>query len=116
MPQEQTMITRRHLIHASLAGFAGMAACSTGQVSEPAAAPPTETKAASTTASAEPPRFDPADLKRRLDGGEDVYLLDVRTPKELEEEGAIDGYHHIPIDELEARVSEVPKGKPMVIY
>ena len=110
------MITRRHLIHASLAGFAGMAGCSTEPGPDSATATPTETNAASATASAEPPRFDPADLKRRLDGGEDVYLLDVRTPKELEEEGAIDGYHHIPIDELEARVSEVPKGKPMVIY
>jgi hypothetical protein len=110
------MYTRRHLIHASVAGYAGIAACSSGTGSESSATPATGTKAATETAAAEPPRFDPADLKRRLDGGEDLYLLDVRTPKELEEEGAIDGYHHIPIDELEARLSEVPKGKPMVIY
>lgn len=110
------MFTRRHLIHASLAGCAGIAACSSEAGPESAAEPASGSKAATETASAEPPRFDPADLKRRLDSGEDVYLLDVRTPKELEEEGAIDGYHHIPIDELESRLSEVPKGKPMVIY
>jgi len=109
------MITRRHLIHAGLAGYAGMAACSSETVSESAPAPAPE-KPATETASAEPPRFDPADLKKRLDSGEDFYLLDVRTPKELEEEGAIEGYHHIPIDELEARLNEVPKGKPLVIY
>ena len=110
------MLTRRHLIHVSLAGCAGIAACSSDTGSQSSAEPASGSKAPTEAASVEPPRFDPADLKRRLDAGEDVYLLDVRTPKELEEEGAIDGYHHIPIDELESRISEVPKGKPMVIY
>lgn len=110
------MITRRNLIQTGLAGCAVFAACSSEQASETAGSRSSAGKGAAETASAEPPRFDPADLKRRLDGGEDVYLLDVRTPKELEEEGAIEGYNHIPIDELEARLSEVPKGKPMVIY
>lgn len=61
-------------------------------------------------------RFDPADLKSRLDGGENVYLLDVRRPDELVEHGAIEGYVNIPIDELEGRVSEIPKDRKVVIY
>ena len=60
--------------------------------------------------------FDAADLKARLDGGENVYLLDVRRPEELVEHGAIEGYVNIPIDELEARVSEVPTDRKVVVY
>ena len=65
---------------------------------------------------AEAKRFDPADLKSRLDGGENVYLLDVRRPDELVEHGAIEGYVNIPIDELEGRISEIPKDGKVVIY
>ena len=58
------MYTRRHLIHTSLAGCAGIAACSSETGPESAAEPASGSKAAAETASAEPPRFDPADLKR----------------------------------------------------
>ena len=52
----------------------------------------------------------------RLDAGEDLYLLDVRTPEELVEHGMIAGAVNIPIDQLEARLSEVPKDKEIVTY
>ena len=60
--------------------------------------------------------MDPAALKARLDAGEEVYLLDVRNPDELEEHGMIPGAVNIPIDQLEARLAEVPKDKPIVTY
>ena len=60
--------------------------------------------------------MDPAALKAKLDAGEDVYLLDVRNPDELVEHGMIAGAVNIPIDDLEARVAEVPKDKPIVTY
>ena len=46
--------------------------------------------------------------------GENVFLLDVREPKELEEFGSIKGYVNIPLGELEKRLSEVPKDKVIV--
>ncbi len=52
----------------------------------------------------------------RLASGEDIFLLDVRRPDEIEEHGAIADYVNIPIDELESRLSEVPRDKPVVTY
>ncbi len=55
-------------------------------------------------------------VSERLAVGEEITLLDVRTREELTTDGAIEGYLHIPIDELEARLAEVPKDKPIVAY
>jgi len=60
--------------------------------------------------------MDPAAVKAKLDAGEEVFLLDVRRPEELEEHGMIEGAVNIPIDELEARLAEVPKDKAIVTY
>lgn len=64
----------------------------------------------------EPKELDVADISGRLAAGEDIFLLDVRTPEELVQDGAIEGYAHIPIDELEGRLAEVPRDKPIVAY
>jgi adenylyltransferase/sulfurtransferase len=77
--------------------------------------PPAEPAAAHETA-AEVREVDVAALKQKLDAGEDIYLLDVRNPDELKEHGMIAGAVNIPIDQLEARLSEVPKDKPIVTY
>jgi rhodanese-related sulfurtransferase len=42
-------------------------------------------------------------------------LLDVRTPAEFKS-GHIDGAINIPVQELEKRISEVPKGAEVVVY
>lgn len=68
------------------------------------------------TAPADPKELDVADVAGRLAAGEDIFLLDVRTPEELVQDGAIKGHTHIPIDELEGRLAEVPKDKPIVAY
>ncbi len=44
-----------------------------------------------------------------------VFLLDVRKPHELEEQGAIEGYTRIHIDELEGRLDELPKDRPILV-
>jgi len=85
-------------------------ACSSSEAPEPAAEE-TSQEAAAETAS-----WDVAALKQKLDAGEDIFLLDVRQPHELEEIGAIKGAVNIPIDELEGRLSEVPGDKPVVTY
>ena len=93
-----------------------------GAAPEPAASPEEEETAASpegdpaASEPAVPKELDVEDVAARLEAGEDITLLDVRTLAELESDGAIEGYLHIPIDELEARIGEVPTDKPIVAY
>ncbi len=44
-----------------------------------------------------------------------VFLLDVRTPDEYRQ-GHIQGGVLIPINELERRVNEVPRNRPVLVY
>jgi rhodanese-related sulfurtransferase len=88
----------------------GCWACSSA--TEPAA----ETAPAEEQAAPAAVEMDVEAVAARLEAGEDIYLLDVRTPEELEEHGMIAGAVNIPIDELEARLSEVPKDKEIVTY
>ena len=46
---------------------------------------------------------------------EDIYLIDVRSPKEVEK-GTIAGAYNIPVDNLRERLNEVPKDKDIVIF
>lgn len=41
----------------------------------------------------------------------DVVVLDVREPHEIAEQGTIAGAIHIPIGQLENRLSELPRDK-----
>lgn len=45
---------------------------------------------------------------------EKIFFLDVRTKEEIAKLGSVKGYTHIPVNELEARLSEVPKDKFIV--
>ena len=47
--------------------------------------------------------------------GEDVFLLDVRTPVEFREV-RLDGAKLIPIDQLLRRMQEVPRNRPVLVY
>ena len=40
-----------------------------------------------------------------------VFFLDVREPGEIEELGTLEGYHNIPVGELEKRLGELPKDR-----
>ncbi len=56
------------------------------------------------------------ELKALLDKeGKDLFILDVREPKEIEELGTLEGYVNIPVGEVEKRAGEIPKGKPLVV-
>lgn len=54
------------------------------------------------------------ELEKLLQEEKNLFLLDVREPKEIEELGAVKGYVNIPLSQLEARVSEIPKTKTVV--
>jgi hypothetical protein len=43
-----------------------------------------------------------------------IFFLDVREPKEIEELGSYEGYVNIPMSQLEARLSELPKDRPIL--
>jgi rhodanese-related sulfurtransferase len=58
-------------------------------------------------------KLSPDELKTLLEKKE-IFFLDVREPKELEETGTIKGYTNIPIGQLESRYQEVPKDRLIV--
>jgi hypothetical protein len=43
-----------------------------------------------------------------------IFFLDVREPKELEEFGSYEGYVNIPMSQLESRMAEIPKDRPIL--
>jgi hypothetical protein len=43
-----------------------------------------------------------------------VFFLDVREPRELEEFGSYEGYVNIPMSQLESRLGELPKDRPIL--
>ena len=53
-------------------------------------------------------------LKKLLNRKVELFFLDVREPKEIEELGTIDGYVNIPISQLQARLKEIPKDALLV--
>jgi predicted sulfurtransferase len=55
-----------------------------------------------------------ADELKELLEKKQVYFLDVRQPKELEDLGTIKGYVNIPLDQIEKRLSEIPKDKLII--
>jgi hydroxyacylglutathione hydrolase len=56
------------------------------------------------------------EICRRLDSGEPIQILDVRSDSELEKDGQIDGAQHIHIKEITARMDEVPKSMTVYIF
>lgn len=52
-------------------------------------------------------------LKERLDKGEKVLIIDVRTDEEIKT-GSIPGAIHIPEDQLPARMKDIPKDVQLV--
>jgi membrane protein DedA with SNARE-associated domain len=62
-------------------------------------------------------RITPEELKYVLDRGEAVMIVDVRNPLDVETEGAkLPGALLMAPDELEARHSEIPRDRDIVLY
>ena len=55
------------------------------------------------------------DLKRRIDAGDDIQLIDVRQPEEWAF-AKIDGAKLIPLGEVIARMSEIDENRETVIH
>lgn len=65
------------------------------------------------TEAPETPQIEGAELAAML-ADEDIFLLDVREPSELEELGTVEGYVNIPIDQLADRLDEIPRDKQIL--
>jgi hypothetical protein len=59
------------------------------------------------------PKMASDEVMALLDKGE-VFFLDVREPKELEDLGTLEGYVNIPLGQIEKRLSEIPKDKAII--
>jgi rhodanese-related sulfurtransferase len=55
------------------------------------------------------------DAKALLDKNKAIFLLDVRTPQEYSQ-ARLAGSVLIPVSELERRINEVPKNRPVLVY
>jgi rhodanese-related sulfurtransferase len=53
------------------------------------------------------------ELKAKLDKGEKVLVIDLRSDEEVKT-GSIPGAIHIPMEQLEARMKDVPKDVQLV--
>ena len=60
-----------------------------------------------------PKKLTPEEVREMMK--EDIFFLDVREPKELEETGTVKGYVNIPLGQLEARMKEVPRDKRILV-
>ena len=59
--------------------------------------------------------IDSATLNSRLAAGEDIYLIDIRTPGEVAQ-GAIPNAVHLPMHLLPLRLHDLPRDKDVVLY
>lgn len=63
------------------------------------------------------PRITKEEVKRKLDMKEDLVLLDVRSPVDYAKSAVrITGGVRVPLDDLEARISELDPAKEVVAY
>lgn len=56
----------------------------------------------------------PEELGKLLEKRENLFFLDVREPREIEQLGGIKGYVNIPLGQLESRLNEIPRNKLIV--
>jgi len=62
-------------------------------------------------------RLDPSELKRRLDAGESVFIVDLRHPLELVPDPFIlPGAMHVSPEDLAAHQGEIPHDREIVLY
>ncbi len=60
-------------------------------------------------------RIDIDELKAEIDGGATMLLIDVREDYEVES-GSMPGSIHIPLGQLEGRMSDIPKDVRLVFF
>lgn len=59
--------------------------------------------------------IDSKTLQSRLAAGDDVHLIDIRTPAEVAQ-GVIPNASYLPMHLIPVRMSELPKDKEVILY
>jgi rhodanese-related sulfurtransferase len=66
---------------------------------------------------ADDPRITVADLKNRMDRGEEFTFIDIRNPQAWGESNVmLPGALRITFDNLDQELSRIPRDKPIVAY
>jgi rhodanese-related sulfurtransferase len=63
-----------------------------------------------------PGAIDPKEFLARVDANDGTVFLDVRTDAEIAKLGALKGSVHIPLDQLDARLADLPKDQEVLVY
>ena len=59
--------------------------------------------------------IDSTELKTRLESGEDIELLDIRSEAELAQ-GVLPSAQHLPMHLIPLKIQDLPKDKDIVLY
>jgi rhodanese-related sulfurtransferase len=59
--------------------------------------------------------IEPAELKTRLDAGEDVEIIDIRSDAEVAH-GVLPHAQHLPMHLIPLRIQDLPKDRELVLY
>jgi len=60
-------------------------------------------------------RITPGELQSKLDAGEDVFVVDLRSRREFDED-AIPGAMHMPTEELAERHGDIPRDRDVILF
>jgi|SRR6185369_1743641 len=63
-----------------------------------------------------PERIAIPDLKAKIESSKNLMIVDVRTPKEIQESGAVPDAVHVPIDSIEEHIGDFPKKAEIALY
>ena len=63
-----------------------------------------------------PERIAIPDLEKKIETISKLMIVDVRTPKEIQESGAVPDAVHVPVDQVDQHIDEFPKGSEVVFY
>jgi len=63
-----------------------------------------------------PKKLSADELKETIAKTDNLFLLDVREPGELEKFGTLKDSRNVPVGQVEQRLSEVPKDRKVVVF
>jgi rhodanese-related sulfurtransferase len=63
-----------------------------------------------------PERITIPDLQTKMKSAKKTLIVDVRTPKEIQETGAVPNAVHVPVDQIDTRLGDFPKSGEIVFY
>lgn len=63
-----------------------------------------------------PERIAIPDLQKKIETSKAVMIVDVRTPGEIQESGAVPDAVHIPVDQVNQHIDDFPKAGEVIFY